>query len=52
VSPDLQSQLAQTHKESLELKRTILNNEEAMMQVREKYESDKLRFRELSSASR
>lgn len=52
VSPDLQSQLAQTHKESLELKRTILNNEEAMMQVREKYEADKLRFRELSSASR
>ena len=52
VSVDLQSQLAQTHKESLELKRTILNNEEAMMQVREKYEADKLRFRELSSASR
>lgn len=52
VSPDLQSQLSQTHKESLELKRTILNNEEAMMQVREKYEADKLRFRELSSASR
>jgi TolA-binding protein len=52
VSPDLQSQLAQIHKESLELKRTILNNEEAMFQVREKYEADKLRFRELSSASR
>jgi TolA-binding protein len=52
VSPDLQSQLAQIHKESLELKRTILNNEEAMLQVREKYEADKLRFRELSSASR
>jgi TolA-binding protein len=52
VSPDLQSQLAQIHKESLELKRTILNNEEAMMQVREKYEADKVRFRELSSASR
>ncbi|MFZ0105528.1 MAG: DUF4124 domain-containing protein [Thiobacillus sp.] len=52
VSPDLQSQLAQIHKESLELKRTILNNEEAMLQVREKYEADKVRFRELSSASR
>jgi TolA-binding protein len=52
VSPDLQSQLAQIHKESLELKRTILNNEDAMLQVREKYEADKRRFRELSSASR
>ena len=52
VSPDMQSQLAQIHKESLELKRTILNNEDAMLQVREKYEADKRRFRELSSASR
>jgi hypothetical protein len=52
VSPDLQSQLAQTRKESLELKRTILNNEDAMLQVREKYEADKLRFRQLSSATR
>lgn len=52
VSPDLQNQLAQTRKESLELKRTILNNEDAMLQVREKYEADKLRFRQLSSATR
>jgi len=52
VSPDLQNQLAQTRKESLELKRTILNNEDAMLQVREKYEADKMRFRQLSSASR
>jgi hypothetical protein len=52
VSPDLQNQLAQTRKESLELKRTILNNEDAMLQVREKYEADKQRFRQLSSASR
>lgn len=52
VSPDLQSQLAQTRKESLDLKRTILNNEDAMSQVREKYEADKQRFRQLSSASR
>jgi len=51
VSPDLQDQLAQVQKESLDLKRTILNNEEAMMQVREKYESDKQRFRELSKTS-
>jgi hypothetical protein len=52
VSPDLQSQLAQTRKESLDLKRTILNNEDAMSQVREKYEADKQRFRQLSSVSR
>jgi len=52
VSPDLQNQLIQIHKESLELKRTILNNEDAMLQVREKYEADKLRFRELSNAPR
>jgi hypothetical protein len=52
VSADLQNQLAQIQKESLDLKRTILNNEEAMMKVREKYQTDKQRFRELSSASR
>ena len=52
ISPDLQKQLTLVHKESLDLKRTILNNEEAMVQVREKYEADKLRFRQLSSAKR
>jgi hypothetical protein len=52
VSADLQNQLSQIHKESLDLKRTILNNEDAMTKVRDKYETDKLRFRELSSASR
>lgn len=40
--------LAQAERERLELKRTILNNEEAMQQVREKYEGDKLRYRELT----
>ena len=40
--------LAQAERERLELKRIILNNEEAMQQVREKYEADKLRYRELT----
>ena len=48
VSPNLKEQLDQASRESLDLKRTILNNEEAMLQVREKYAVDKLRFRELT----
>jgi hypothetical protein len=48
VGPGLKEQLDQATKESLDLKRTILNNEEAMVQVREKYEADKVRFRELT----
>ncbi|HQS80824.1 MAG TPA: DUF4124 domain-containing protein [Thiobacillus sp.] len=48
VSPNLKEQLDQASRESLDLKRTILNNEEAMLQVREKYAADKLRFRELT----
>jgi hypothetical protein len=48
VSPNLKEQLDQASRESLDLKRTILNNEEAMLQVREKYATDKLRFRELT----
>lgn len=48
VSPNLKEQLDQASRESLDLKRTILNNEEAMLQVREKYTTDKLRFRELT----
>lgn len=40
--------LAQAERERLELKRIILSNEEAMQQVREKYEADKLRYRELT----
>lgn len=48
VPPNLKNQLDQSSRESLELKRTILNNEEAMVQVRAKYDADKARFRELT----
>jgi len=48
VGSSLQNQLAQANQESLELRRTILNNEETMQQVREKYAADKARFRELT----
>jgi len=48
VSPNLKEQLDQASRESLDLKRTILNNEEAMVQVGEKYAADKARFRELT----
>ena len=48
VSPNLKEQLNQVTRESLDLKRTILNNEEAMVQVGEKYAADKLRFRVLT----
>ena len=48
VGPSLKEQLDQATKERLELKRTILNNEEAMVQVREKYDADKARFHELT----
>ncbi len=44
----LQEQCDQAKRESLELKRTILINEEAMQKVREKYAADKVRFRELT----
>ena len=47
IPPNLQTQLAQSEKESLELKRTVLQNEEAMVKVREKYEADKQRFKVL-----
>ncbi|MEW5965754.1 MAG: DUF4124 domain-containing protein [Pseudomonadota bacterium] len=48
AGPGLTDPLAQSERERLDLKRTILNNEEAMQQVREKYEADKLRYRELT----
>lgn len=48
VGSGLTDQLEQAERESLELKRTILNNEEAMVRVREKYAADKQRFRELT----
>ena len=47
IPPNLQTQLAQSEKESLELKRTMLQNEEAMVKVREKYDADKQRFKVL-----
>ena len=48
VPPNLKDQVDQAANERLELKRNILNNEEAMLKVREKYAADKLRFRELT----
>lgn len=47
VPPNLRTQLAQSEKENLELKLTILKNEEAIIKVREKYEADKQRFKVL-----
>lgn len=47
VAPNLKEQVAQAANERLELKRTILTNEEAMVKVRERYEADKERFRAL-----
>jgi Domain of unknown function (DUF4124) len=49
VSSNLKEQLAQATLESQELKRTILSNKETMLVVREKYDADKLRFRELTA---
>ena len=48
VSPNLKDQLDQANRENLELKRVIFNNEEAMVQVSEKYAADKARFRVLT----
>jgi hypothetical protein len=48
VAPNLKEQVAQAANERLELKRTILNNEEAMVKVRDRYDSDKERFRVLT----
>ncbi|OZA14676.1 MAG: hypothetical protein B7X94_00610 [Hydrogenophilales bacterium 17-62-8] len=48
LSPNLKEQLDQASKESLELRRGVLSHEEALMKVREKYDTDKLRFRELT----
>jgi hypothetical protein len=48
VSPNLQDQVNQATKERLDLTRIIQDNEAAMVRVREKYEADKLRFRELT----
>ncbi|HUX29040.1 MAG TPA: DUF4124 domain-containing protein [Thiobacillus sp.] len=48
VSPNLKERLDQVIQEGLDLKRTIFSNEEAMVQVGEKYAADKARFRELT----
>lgn len=47
IPPNLQMQLDQIQNERKELFRTIVQNKEAMVQVREKYEADKQRFRML-----
>ena len=49
VGPGLKGQLDQATRESLDLKRTIQGNQEAMAKVREKYAADKTRFRELTA---
>jgi len=52
VGPGLMAQLDQATRENLELKRTILNNEEAMQNVRDKYAADKARFKVLTTTQR
>ena len=49
VPPNLQMQLEQIQNERKELFRTIVKNKEAMVQVREKYEADKQRFKLLTA---
>lgn len=48
IPSNLKDQLDRASKESLELRRSALNHEESLMKVREKYDTDKLRFRELT----
>jgi len=48
IPSNLKDQLDRASKESLELRRSVLNHKESLMKVREKYETDKLRFRELT----
>jgi len=48
IPPNLKERLDQVSNESLELRRSALNHEEAIMKVRVKYDTDKLRFRELT----
>ncbi len=48
IPPNLKEQLDQVSKENLELRRSVLNHEEALLKVRVKYDTDKLRFRELT----
>ena len=48
IPPNLRGQIDAASKESLELRRSLLNHEEALLKVREKYDTDKLRYRELT----
>ena len=48
IPPNLREQIDAASKESLELRRSLLNHEEALLKVREKYDTDKLRYRELT----
>jgi hypothetical protein len=48
VPPFMQKELLAAEAETLELRRAILKNEDAKQQVRRKYESDRLRFAELT----
>jgi hypothetical protein len=47
--PNIREQLEQTLRESRDLQRTIHTNELALLQVRDRYEADKRRFRELTA---
>ncbi len=47
LPPNLKQQLAQSEKESLELRSTVSQNQEALVSVRAKYDADKQRFNEL-----
>lgn len=49
IPPNLLMQLNQVQNERKELYRTIVKNKEAMVQVREKYEADKQRFKLLTA---
>jgi hypothetical protein len=51
IPPSLASQIAQAEAESLDLQRTVVQNQQAMIQVRDKYEADKQRFRALVADS-
>ena len=49
VGPGLIEQYRKAEREDLEIRRAILNNEEAMVRVRDKFAADKQRFRELTA---
>ena len=51
IPPNLQMQLDQIRNERKELYRIVVQNKEAMVQVRDKYEADKQRFKLLTAKS-